>query len=81
MFHTSDVNEKNPELGHSIFAKLNIFMPRYAYMKNLKKLFLDRKTMIYNFLVWKIRCIEMFSFAVETFNVFIFAQKIVGKNK
>ena len=51
MSHTSDINGKNPELGHSIFAKLNIFMPRYAYMKNLKKLFLDRKTMIYNFLV------------------------------
>ena len=79
MFHTSDVNGKNPELGHSIFAKLNIFMPRYAYMKNLKKLFLDRKTIIYNVPVSKIRCIEMFSFAVETFNVFIFARKVIGK--
>ena len=79
MFHTSDINGKNPELGHSIFAKLNIFMPRYAYMKNLKKLFLDRKTIIYNVPVSKIRCIEMFSFAVETFNVSIFALKIIGK--
>ena len=81
MFHTSDVNEKNPELGHSIFAKLNIFMPRYAYMKNLKKLFLDRKTMIYNFLVWKIRCIEMFSFAVETFIGSFLQKKLLVKNE
>ena len=79
MFHTSDINGKNPELGHSIFAKLNIFMPRYAYMKDWKKLFLDRKSIIYNVPVSKIRCIEMFSFAVKTFNVSIFAQKIVGK--
>ena len=79
MFHTSDINGKNPELGHSIFAKLDIFMLRYAYMKDWKKLFVDRKTIIYNVPVSKIRCIEMFSFAVETFNVFIFARKIIGK--
>ena len=79
MSHTSDINGKNPELGHSIFAKLDIFMPWYAYMKDWKKLFLDRKSIIYNVPVSKIRCIEMFSFAVETFNVLIFAQKIVGK--
>ena len=47
MFHTSDVYGKKTKLGHSIFAKLIIFMPRYAYMKDWKKLFLDRKTIIY----------------------------------